>query len=228
MRYKTESLHDQVNNFFQFDNMGFIDVSIPDKLFKSLKEECGVALDSNDEKVSGLSGAGVPTHRNVENKSNLRDLEIFIFSLLKGYKETFKLDPISDGSMQFHSPLNCVFKLGKPWINYQKKNEFIPNHIHDGIFSYTIWIDIPYDSDEELKEGGNDASCFQFSYTDVLGTTRVHHIRLNKKDNGRMLFFPAKLRHQVYPFYTTDKYRVSISGNVMLDVEFNDEQRREL
>ena len=208
--------------------MGFIDVSIPDKLFKSLKEECGVALDSNDEKVSGLSGAGVPTHRNVENKSNLRDLEIFIFSLLKGYKETFKLDPISHGAMQFYSPLNRVFKLGKPWINYQKKNEFIPNHIHDGIFSYTIWMDIPYDSNEELKEGGNDASCFQFSYTDILGITRVHNIRLNKKDNGRMLFFPAKLRHQVYPFYTTDKYRVSISGNVMLDIEFNDEKRREL
>ncbi len=220
MRYKTETFH--------FDNMGFIDVSIPDKLFKSLKEECGVALDSNDEKVSGLSGAGVPTHRNVENKSNLRDLEIFIFSLLKGYKETFKLDPISHGAMQFYSPLNRVFKLGKPWINYQKKNEFIPNHIHDGIFSYTIWMDIPYDSNEELKEGGNDASCFQFSYTDILGITRVHNIRLNKKDNGRMLFFPAKLRHQVYPFYTTDKYRVSISGNVMLDIEFNDEKRREL
>tara|TARA_X000001388_G_C2216769_1_gene117572 strand:+ start:779 stop:1441 length:663 start_codon:yes stop_codon:yes gene_type:complete len=220
LRYKTETFH--------FDNMGFIDVSIPDKLFKSLKEECGVALDSNDEKVSGLSGAGVPTHRNVENKSNLRDLEIFIFSLLKGYKETFKLDPISHGAMQFYSPLNRVFKLGKPWINYQKKNEFIPNHIHDGIFSYTIWMDIPYDSNEELKEGGNDASCFQFSYTDILGITRVHNIRLNKKDNGRMLFFPAKLRHQVYPFYTTDKYRVSISGNVMLDIEFNDEKRREL
>ena len=220
MRYKTETFH--------FDNMGFIDVSIPDKLFKSLKEECGIALDSNDEKVSGLSGAGVPTHRNVENKSNLRDLEIFIFSLLKGYKETFKLDPISHGAMQFYSPLNRVFKLGKPWINYQKKNEFIPNHIHDGIFSYTIWMDIPYDSNEELKEGGNDASCFQFSYTDILGITRVHNIRLNKKDNGRMLFFPAKLRHQVYPFYTTDKYRVSISGNVMLDIEFNDEKRREL
>ena len=220
MRYKTETFH--------FDNMGFIDVSIPDKLFKSLKEECGIALDSNDEKVSGLSGAGVPTHRNVENKSNLRDLEIFIFSLLKGYKEKFKLDPISHGAMQFYSPLNRVFKLGKPWINYQKKNEFIPNHIHDGIFSYTIWMDIPYDSNEELKEGGNDASCFQFSYTDILGITRVHNIRLNKKDNGRMLFFPAKLRHQVYPFYTTDKYRVSISGNVMLDIEFNDEKRREL
>ena len=113
------------------------------------------------------------------------------------------------------------FNFKNMWINYQKKNEFIPNHIHDGAFSYTIWIDIPYDSDEELKEGGEHASCFQFSYTDILGATRLHHIKLNKKDNGRMLFFPAQLRHQVYPFYTSDKYRISISGNVLLDVKFN-------
>ena len=200
------------------DNMGYLDLQIPKQLYQSLKAECDIALDGNRVFVSGLSGAGGPHHRWVENKSNLRDLEIFIFSLLQGYKETFKLDPIRDIWLHSQSP---VFKMSRPWINYQKKNEFIPNHIHDGSFSYTIWIDIPYDSDEELKEGGEHASCFLFSYTDILGATSLHHIKLNKKDNGRMLFFPAQLRHQVYPFYTSDKYRISISGNVLLDVKFN-------
>ena len=224
MRYKTESLHNQVNNFFHFDNMGFIDVSIPDKLFKSLKKECDVALDSNDEKVSGLSGVGVPTHRYLKNKHNLQELEILILNLLKEYKIKFELDPLQAEFVNAQP----TFVLDKPWINYQKKNEFLPTHIHDGIFSYTIWIDIPYDSYEELKEGGGHASCFHFHYTDILGKSREHIIRLSNRDNGRMLFFPAKLSHQVYPFYTTDKYRVSISGNVMLDIKFNDGQRREL
>ena len=206
------------DDLFVFDNMGFLDLKIPKPLYESLKSECDIAFDGNSVFESGLTGAGVPHHRWVENKSNLRDLEIFIFSLLQGYKETFKLDPIRD--IWFHSQ-SPVFKMSRPWINYQKKNEFIPNHIHDGSFSYTIWIDIPYDSDEELKEGGEHASCFLFSYTDILGATRLHHIKLNKKDNGRMLFFPAQLRHQVYPFYTSDKYRISISGNVLLDVKFN-------
>ena len=224
MKYKTESSHNQVNNFFHFDNMGFIDVSIPDKLFKSLKKECDVALDSNDEKVSGLSGVGVPTHRYLKNQHNLQELEILILNLLKEYKIKFELDPLQAEFVNTQP----TFVLDKPWINYQKKNEFLPTHIHDGIFSYTIWIDIPYDSYEELKEGGSHASCFHFHYTDILGKSREHLIRLSKRDNGRMLFFPAKLSHQVYPFYTTDKYRVSISGNVMLDIKFNDGQRREL
>ena len=32
-----------------------------------------------------------------------------------------------------------------------------------------------------------------------------------------MLFFPSKLNHVVYPFYTSNKNRISISGNVALD-----------
>ena len=160
------------------DNMGYLDLQIPKQLYQSLKSECDIALDGNRVFVSGLSGAGVPHHRLVENKSNLQNLEIFILDVLKEYKETFNLDSMSEYLiMQTHS--SPIFKMGKPWINYQKKNEFIPNHIHDGSFSYTIWIDIPYDSDEELKEGGEHASCFLFSYTDILGATRLHHIKLN-------------------------------------------------
>ena len=38
--------------------------------------------------------------------------------------------------------------------------------------------------------------------------------RLSPKFNGVMLFFPAKLRHCVYPFYETDEPRISIAGNL--------------
>jgi hypothetical protein len=34
-----------------------------------------------------------------------------------------------------------------------------------------------------------------------------------------MLFFPSKLQHQVYPFYTSNKDRVSVSGNICLNVD---------
>ena len=34
---------------------------------------------------------------------------------------------------------------------------------------------------------------------------------------GRLLFFPANLRHQVYPFYNCGDDRISISGNICLD-----------
>ena len=36
-------------------------------------------------------------------------------------------------------------------------------------------------------------------------------------DEGTMLFFTANRPHQVYPFYTSNKTRVSISGNIVLN-----------
>ena len=36
-----------------------------------------------------------------------------------------------------------------------------------------------------------------------------------------MLFFPAKLMHTVYPFYDCDEERISISGNIKLDISEN-------
>ena len=60
------------------------------------------------------------------------------------------------------------------------------------------------------------ASDFQFVWseedTDVSMNT---NFLLSPEDEGRMLFFPAKLQHQVYPFYGTDKKRITISGNII-------------
>ena len=33
---------------------------------------------------------------------------------------------------------------------------------------------------------------------------------------GTMIFFPAKLKHTVYPFYDCKEERISISGNISI------------
>ena len=40
---------------------------------------------------------------------------------------------------------------------------------------------------------------------------------LSPKDEGRLLFFPGKLKHCVYPFYDCDEERISVSGNILVD-----------
>lgn len=195
-----------------FNNIGYLDINIPTVLFNSLKQECDLALNKNSEMKSGLSGGGVPIHKYVEDKNNLKSLEEYTFKLVDIYKDRFEIDLSQTKILTNNLPL----KMGNPWINYQKKNQFIPNHAHDGIFSYTIWIDIPYDSEDELK-GGSHASTFEFTYFNTQGNIRFSRINLNKSDNGRMLFFPSTMTHQVYPFYTSEDYRVSISGNLLLD-----------
>jgi len=113
--------------------------------------------------------------------------------------------------------------LTKLWVNFQKKGEFQPIHNHSGVFSFVIWMDIPYHSKDEAKlpfakssikktPGGN----FSFVFSD--GTRRSvgeHVIEMSPEMNGYCCFFPSDSCHQVYPFYTSDKDRISISGNIM-------------
>ena len=39
-------------------------------------------------------------------------------------------------------------------------------------------------------------------------------IDVDKSFEGKMLVFPSKLQHLVYPFYTSDEHRITVSGNV--------------
>ncbi len=108
------------------------------------------------------------------------------------------------------------------WVNFQKKGEFQPIHNHGGIFSFVIWMDIPYHYKDEAKlpfaksnshipPGGN------FSFLTASGTSREvkpTNIEMSPEMNGYCCFFPSDLCHQVYPFYTSDKDRISISGNI--------------
>ena len=64
------------------------------------------------------------------------------------------------------------------------------------------------------KLAGNIYNSFLLEYNDSLGGIKTYDYRLSSKYEGYMLFFPSKLRHCVYPFYETDKPRISISGNL--------------
>ena len=118
-----------------------------------------------------------------------------------------------------------VFKLKELWVNFQKQHEFNPVHNHAGDFSFVIFMKIPTHWKEQhvlpfsLKASLPVASDFQFVWSrkeDEVCITR--NIPLSSEDEGRMLFFPSWLQHQVYPFYGTEEERVTISGNIFLDV----------
>jgi hypothetical protein len=108
------------------------------------------------------------------------------------------------------------------WVNFQKKGEFQPVHAHHGAFSFVIWMDIPYHSKDEgnipiAKTSDKNHRGGNFSFVSASGITRSvseYTIELSPEMNGYCCFFPSDLCHQVYPFYTSDKDRISISGNI--------------
>jgi hypothetical protein len=188
------------HNFF---NSGYIKTKLPNKLYKSLLKEC-LNEEKKEEKITGITSKGVPKHYYIQN--NYENLVIFIAKIQKIYEETFP--EVSDIKVLTN---NVPYVYDRPWVNFQKENQFMPFHSHDGIFSYVIWLKIPYDSSKE-KYSGN----FNFLYTDILGSIKYEIINLSKKDEGTILMFPAKLNHTVWPFYNNKNIRMSVSGNILL------------
>lgn len=121
--------------------------------------------------------------------------------------------------------LAASLKLGGLWVNFMKKGEFNPIHNHTGMYSFVLWYKVPYFANiEDTASPGRRASSnrsgkFEFTFTNILGNISGSVIDVDKTWEGRMILFPALLNHQVYPFYSSDDYRISVAGNLFLDAK---------
>jgi|TARA_R110000803_G_scaffold197154_1_gene260605 hypothetical protein len=179
-------------------NFGVIQNRLPKELYNSLSKEC---LSKNNKKttISNLTKKGVSKHFFVSEKSTLSIIE-FVKKMIDKYKETFP--GYLDGIKYLDKDVPLAFRT--PWVNFQKKNEYLPLHEHGGVLSYNIWMKIPVDS------------IFEYNYNSIIGKNLTHRLTLTKEDEGRVVLFPAQLQHVVYPFYNTNKIRMSIAGNILL------------
>ncbi len=106
------------------------------------------------------------------------------------------------------------------WVNFQQRYEFNPPHHHSGIFSFVIWLQIPYLAHVERSQGPGRQGYepqngeFVFLYTDSLGQIRPERLPVDQTWEGRVCLFPSELVHYVNPFYSSQDYRITISGNL--------------
>ena len=134
---------------------------------------------------------------------------------------------ITDRSLNKYIPTvpcaeNLENYLHQFWVNYQNQYEVNPCHDHVGLFSFAIWMKIPYDCKEQnklpfldgIREDDKKVGCFEFEYLNMYGDVVNTAYRLDPSYEGYMVFFPAILRHMVYPFYETKEPRISIAGNI--------------
>ncbi len=157
---------------------------------------------------------------NISSSFKLEDENAWFFNqtlhpLIKVYAHEFT-------NLGVHTPTVNVhpYTLGSWWVNYQKQHEFNPSHGHQGVYSFVIWLKIPTEHAEQNKDNITNTpvrSAFQFHYQNILGELDTFDYELGKNHEGKMLFFPSKLFHEVYPFYDCDEDRISISGNIFID-----------
>ncbi len=194
-------------------NLGWIETQLDEHhiefLWKRIKESDGKSM--KDNLIGNISKSLI-----IEDRANFFFKKVLLPHVQK-YRNTYQGDPIRP-----HVYGNVDMVLNGFWANYQYQHEFNPYHHHGGIYSFVVWLKIPYDWKEQhnlpfmegIKDSDRKASDFEFEYCDLLGDIRNHSFKLDKSMEGRMLFFPAGLRHTVYPFYNCEEPRISVAGNV--------------
>lgn len=197
-----------------FPNIGYISDDVPENLLARLKK---IVNEKNLEKHNMDLAGNI--RKEFKIPKALGYFEGYIIDLCKKYDEEFNYVKTIKVTKQAHP-----FFLESMWVNFQKKHEFNPIHIHSGVFSFVIWLQVPFTKDEEKKsspgaEGNTDqAGAFQFHYSDALGSLQHDTHFVDKEWQGKIFLFPALLSHSVSPFFSSDDYRISVSGNVLIDV----------
>ena len=160
---------------------------------------------------------------NITSSHTLMDRgDWFYINVISPLMETYA-DEFENLGKKVATSVYHPYHMNNWWVNYQKQTEFNPNHDHNGIYSFVIWMKIPFNYEEQVKKNiprrsdSGQVSCFEFNYSNLMGDCKTFSYQLSSKDDGRMIFFPSKLNHQVYPFYDCDEDRISVSGNIMLD-----------
>jgi Putative 2OG-Fe(II) oxygenase len=150
--------------------------------------------------------------------AKIPELLYYLDEMYATYSHHFKNIPSIMKDIAFES--GAKVEIGDFWVNFQKKHEFNPIHHHDGLVSFVLWIQIPFDIEKEkaMYNGGtiNVTSQFQFVYPGLTNDIALKSFPVEKEWEGTILMFPSSLNHCVYPFYTSDDYRISLSGNLSL------------
>ena len=162
---------------------------------------------------------------NISKSLFIKDKDDFFFNhILKGTSEHLYYQQWKNHYEVVVSGIRPApeFKLNKLWVNYQKQYEFNPPHSHGGMFSFVVFMKIPTHWKEQhalpICSDSNTPCASNFCF--LLGTrnggVELINFSLGPEDRGKMLFFPAWLCHEVFPFYGTEEERVTISGNIIL------------
>ena len=195
-------------------NIGFTQGIIPTEIYQALNKEIVDIYndDSNTMKMNTALAGQITKEYQITKSLSL--LNPFLEEMGRGYQKNWNYYPKEN-------PNNNELTVESVWVNMQKKLEVNPLHNHDGTLSFVAWLYVPFKlEDERNMENCKNSrtmeltSTFQFVYSTALGTIANCPLFVERGWEGRIVMFPSKLLHIVYPFQTTDEYRISIAGNL--------------
>lgn len=199
--------------------MGWLESKLDNKIIDTLW-----SYIDNSKKKNNILGEDIPSNLSLLDENNYF-FDNVITSFIGKYSESFENIGNSYGITHIHN--YCLISM---WGNFQRKTDFNPLHMHNSVYSFVVFMKIPtkWQEQHSLKhtiatEVGNTPKCsdFEFAYIDILGGLKTHTYLMDKNMEGTMLFFPSRLNHIVYPFFNSNEYRITISGDISLNTSFS-------
>lgn len=209
--------------FFTFPNSGVMFQRVPKDIMDKINEVVDNHIDTNFENAVE---AGYKLTANINQECDMTEalnetLLPYISKLALSHNHASHPHHINEVTGVIHPEKKLNFRFKDLWANFQKKHEFHPHHIHGGVYSFVIWVRMPYKAEDEFavfpKATLKCASSFVIYYTDILGQTRSFPVPADNSYEGIICLFPSRLGHSVNPFYTSDDYRVGVSGDLVID-----------
>jgi hypothetical protein len=188
---------------------------------KLKREDLYILLDEIEEIKVSLPNFNGPNEfiGNIVTEYDLIKSRDSIEKLLAPYIFHY-LESFSTHKLYLVNKTTSSLVLEKLWVNFQSKHEFVFVHQHSGLLSFVIWVDIPYIMSEEHGNACQNKSCsgaFEFLFAHALRSVNSYRIEADKSYNLHMILFPSALAHTVYPFFSSNEYRVSVAGNFCYD-----------
>jgi len=205
-------------NLEAFDNLGILTAPVDARKLDKIWEEITPIIEGRLSAPSARGGLAGHLVEEYYLKQGHPIVDSIVRPLISVYDRNSQY-VASQNQSQATASGQRELTLGHVWLNIQRPLEFNPPHNHSGVFSFVIWLDIPYTIEQEQAQGpGRDSNGaingdFVFYYTNSQGQISNKRMNVGSNRNGWVCVFPATMIHAVFPYYSTEQRRISISGN---------------
>ena len=192
----------------QFPNLGYVEHDVTDDQISLLKK--WVANIDHQTALVDHSHVGTITN---EYKIKDEDVKQELSKILGPMCEQYCKD------MHYKVEQKPI-GLKSAWCNVQQSGEYFAAHTHNGVFSFALWLEVPFTQDDERAwreargKSGRETASFQFHYTDALGRITPEVLEVDATWENKIVLFPGEMMHSVTPYYSTQDKRIVVSGNI--------------
>ena len=192
----------------QFPNLGYVRNTVQPSQIRQLN----TWVDSIDESTTTINHSHVGT---IAHEYEIEDV------LVKKELSDILGPMVQQYATDMHFTLEQrPMGLTTAWCNLQTSGEYFAAHTHAGVFSFALWLTVPFTQADERAwreargKSGRETASFQFHYTDALGRITPNVLEVDRSWENEVIVFPGEMMHSVTPYYSTDAVRIVVSGNI--------------